>query len=74
MGTLKGGCMPNREIGVALGATINLGNFNSIRIDYSEKVTVPDDDNVDNARDELYSRVEDFISEKIDDIKKESGE
>ena len=66
--------MTNREIGVALGATINLGNFSSIRIDYSEKVTVPDDDNVDNARDELYSRVEDFISEKIDDIKKESGE
>ena len=60
-----------REIKVGLGATINLGNFNSVRIDYSETDNVPDDGDIEKAREELYASVDAFVSKMAEDAQRD---
>ena len=60
-----------REIKVALGVTINTGNFESIRQDYSETAQVKPDEDIDEARERLYEQVDMFISQKIQEVRSE---
>lgn len=59
------------EIKVALGVTINTGNFESIRVDYSETAQVKPGEDIDEAREELYERVDAFIASKIQEVRSE---
>lgn len=60
-----------REIKVALGVTINTGNFESIRVDYSETAQVKPGEDIDEARERLYEQVDMFISQKIQEVRSE---
>lgn len=42
-----------KEITVAVGRTINLGNFESLRIDVSATATLSEDDDADEKRSEI---------------------
>lgn len=56
------------EIRVGLGATINTGNFESVRVDYSESRTVGPDEDLAEVREELYESVDNYLSDKIKEI------
>ena len=56
------------EIRVGLGATINTGNFESVRVDYSESRTVGPDEDLAEVREELYDSVDSYLSDKIKEI------
>ena len=56
------------EIRVGLGATINTGNFESVRVDYSESRKVGPDEDLAGVREELYDSVDNYLSDKIKEI------
>ena len=56
------------EIRVGLGATINTGNFESVRVDYSESRVVGPSDDLAKVREELYESVDNYLSDKIKEI------
>lgn len=49
------------KVNIALGYTLNLGNFQSLRIDLGVEDSVRQDENVDEA----FSRVYDFVEQKL---------
>jgi hypothetical protein len=59
------------NVTVSLGYTMNLGNFQSLRIDLGCTDFVRDGENVDAAMDRVYDFVEGKVLAKIDDVKKE---
>jgi hypothetical protein len=59
--------MNNEEtkVGVTLGYTLNLGNFQSLRIDLSITDNKRDGENTNDAFERVYKFVEDKLAEKV---------
>jgi hypothetical protein len=59
--------MNNEEtkVTVGLGYTLNLGNFQSLRIDLSVSDNKRDGENINDAFDRVYSFVEEKLSNKV---------
>lgn len=61
------------QVSVTLGYTLNLGNFQSLRVDLGCTDFVRDEENPDAAMDRVYDFIEKKVIEKIEDAKKELG-
>lgn len=62
------------KINVTLGYTLNLGNFQSLRLDLGVVDSRRDGENVDQAFERVYKFVEDKLTEKINEAKLELEE
>lgn len=65
--------MNNEEtkVTVGLGYTLNLGNFQSLRIDLSITDNKRDGENINDAFERVYSFVEGKLSEKVNEASQE---
>jgi len=72
----KGYEMENEEtkVSVTLGYTLNLGNFQSLRLDLGIVDSKRDGENTDQAFERVYKFVEDKLTEKINEAKAEINE
>ena len=72
--TRKGGVMENEntKVSVTLGYTLNLGNFQSLRLDLGVVDSKRDGENTDQAFDRVYKFVEDKLTEKIQEAQLEA--
>ena len=61
----------NTKVSVTLGYTLNLGNFQSLRLDLGIVDSKRDGENVDEAFGRVYKFVEDKLTEKIQEAKSE---
>ena len=70
---MVGEVMENKktEVTVTLGYTMNLGNFQSFRIDLGCTDQVRDTENVDQAMERVYEFVENKVIAKLEEAKKE---
>jgi hypothetical protein len=68
--------MQNEEtkISVTLGYTLNLGNFQSLRLDLGVVDNRRDAENINDAFERVYKFVEDKLTEKIQEAKSEISE
>jgi len=68
--------MENSEtkVTVSLGYTMNLGNFQSLRIDLGVEDQVRDGENVKDGFDRVYKFVEEQLGEKLREAKSEITE
>jgi hypothetical protein len=68
--------MNNEEtkINVTLGYTLNLGNFQSLRLDLGIVDSKREGENVDQAFERVYKFVEDKLASKINEAKAELEE
>jgi hypothetical protein len=64
----------NTKISVTLGYTLNLGNFQSLRLDLGIVDSKREGENVDEAFSRVYKFVEDKLTEKIQEAKSEISE
>jgi hypothetical protein len=62
----------NTKISVTLGYTLNLGNFQSLRLDLGVVDSKRDGENSDQAFDRVYKFVEDKLTEKIKEAQSEA--
>ena len=62
------------KINVALGYTMNLGNFQSLRIDIGVEDTVRDGEHVKEGFDRVYGFVEEQLVAKLNEAKSENEE
>ena len=53
------------KVKIALGYTLNLGNFQSLRIDLEVQDTKRDGENTNEAFERVYSYVEEKLAEKV---------
>jgi hypothetical protein len=60
-------------VNVTLGYTLNLGNFQSLRVDLGCTDFVRDGENHEDAMERVYKFIETKVVEKIEDAKKELG-
>jgi hypothetical protein len=72
--TRKGGVMENEntKVSVTLGYTLNLGNFQSLRIDLGVVDSKRNNEDDDQAFDRVYKFVEDKLTEKIKEAQLEA--
>ena len=70
----NGGVMENdnTKISVALGYTLNLGNFQSLRFDFGIVDSKRENENTDQAFERVYKFVEDKLTEKVKEAEAES--
>jgi hypothetical protein len=61
----------NTKIGVTLGYTLNLGNFQSLRIDLNVIDNKRESENINEAFDRVYAFVETKLAEKVTEAKSE---
>ena len=61
----------NTKVSVTLGYTLNLGNFQSLRLDLGIVDSKRDGENIDEAFVRVYKFVEDKLTEKIQEAKSE---
>lgn len=61
-------------VSVNLGYTLNIGNFQSLRVDLGCTDFVRENENVDSAMNRVYEFVENKVVEKIESAKKEMNE
>jgi len=66
--------MEDTKVSVTLGYTLNLGNFQSLRIDLGVVDSKRDGENTDQAFERVYKFVEDKLAEKISEAKVELEE
>ena len=68
--------MENEEtkVSVTLGYTLNLGNFQSLRLDLGIIDSKRDGENTNDAFERVYKFVEDKLTEKINEAKSEINE
>jgi hypothetical protein len=59
------------KINVTLGYTLNLGNFQSLRLDLGIIDSKRDGENIDQAFERVYKFVEDKLTSKINEAKVE---
>lgn len=59
------------KVRVALGYTLNLGNFQSLRIDVEVSDTKREGENTDQAFERVYAFVEDKLSSKVKEASQE---
>ena len=64
----------NTKINVSLGYTLNLGNFQSLRIDFGVTDSRRENENIDQAFERVYSFVEQKLVEKVNEAKEEVNE
>ena len=64
----------NTKVSVTLGYTLNLGNFQSLRLDLGIVDSKRDGENVDEAFARVYKFVEDKLTEKIKEAQEEAAE
>jgi len=71
-----GGVMENdsTKVNVTLGYTLNLGNFQSLRIDLGVIDSKRDGENTEQAFERVYKFVEDKLTEKIQEAQAEAAE
>lgn len=71
-----GGVMNNEEtkVNVTLGYTLNLGNFQSLRLDLGVTDGRREGENINDAFERVYKFVEDKLTEKINEAKVEISE
>ena len=62
------------RVGVTLGYTLNLGNFQSLRIDLTVNDNKREGENTDQAFERVYKFVEDKLTEKVAEAKAELEE
>lgn len=62
------------KINVTLGYTLNLGNFQSLRIDLGVVDSRREGENIEQAFERVYSFVETKLTEKINESKEEIAE
>lgn len=62
------------KVSVTLGYTLNLGNFQSLRLDLAVSDSKREGENVDQAFERVYKFVEDKLAEKINEAKAEISE
>ena len=62
------------KVSVTLGYTLNLGNFQSLRLDLGVTDSKRDGENVDQAFERVYKFVEDKLTVKINEAKEEISE
>jgi len=62
------------KVNVTLGYTLNLGNFQSLRLDLGIIDSKSDGENIDQAFERVYKFVEDKLTEKIAEAKSELDE
>ena len=66
--------MEDTKVSVALGYTLNLGNFQSLRLDLGVVDSRRDGENTDQAFERVYKFVEDKLTAKIAEAKVELAE
>ena len=66
--------MDDTKVSVTLGYTINLGNFQSLRLDLGVVDSKRDGENTDQAFERVYKFVEDKLTEKVSEAKVELEE
>ena len=66
--------MDDTKVSVTLGYTINLGNFQSLRLDLGVVDSKRDGENTDQAFERVYKFVEEKLTEKIAEAKVELAE
>lgn len=66
--------MDDTKVSVTLGYTLNLGNFQSLRLDLGVIDSKRDGENTDQAFERVYKFVEDKLSAKIAEAKTELEE
>ena len=54
-----------RKINVSIGKTINLGNFESLRLDMSYESTISDDSNLKEEFNETFEFLDELLEETI---------
>lgn len=59
------------KVSVTLGYTLNLGNFQSLRVDLGCTDSLRSDEDMDAAMQRVYKFIEDQLTEKIEEAKKE---
>jgi methyl coenzyme M reductase subunit D len=71
-----GGAMENdsTKVNVTLGYTLNLGNFQSLRLDLGVTDNAKDGETVDQAFERVYKFVEDKLTDKIKEAQQEAAE
>ena len=71
-----GGVMENNstKVNVTLGYTLNLGNFQSLRLDLGIVDNKREDETTDQAFERVYKFVEDKLTEKIKEAQEEAAE
>jgi hypothetical protein len=62
------------KVNVTLGYTLNLGNFQSLRLDLGVVDSKRDGESTDQAFERVYKFVEDKLTEKIKDAQAEADE
>ena len=62
------------KINVTLGYTLNLGNFQSLRLDLGVVVSKRDGETTNEAFERVYKFVEDKLADKINEAKEEINE
>ena len=62
------------KVNVTLGYTLNLGNFQSLRIDLGVIDSKRDGENTEQAFERVYKFVEDKLTEKIQEAQSEAAE
>jgi hypothetical protein len=62
----------NTKVSVTLGYTLNLGNFQSLRLDLGVIDSKRDEENTEQAFDRVYKFVEDKLTEKIKEAQSEA--
>lgn len=72
----KGAVMENdnTKVSVTLGYTLNLGNFQSLRLDLGVVDSKRDGENTDQAFERVYKFVEDKLTEKIQEAQTEADD
>jgi len=60
-----------QKVKVSLGYTLNLGNFESLRIDVGVEDRVIGDENLDGAMERTYKYVEELLTIKVSEAKAE---
>ena len=66
--------MEETKVSVTLGYTLNLGNFQSLRLDLGVVDSKRDGENTDQAFERVYKFVEDKLAHKINEAKSEINE
>lgn len=59
------------KVTVSLGYTLNLGNFQSLRVDLGVEDSRRDGENINDAFERVYKFVEDKLTEKVQEASKE---
>lgn len=66
--------MEDTKVSVTLGYTLNLGNFQSLRLDLGIIDSKRDGENTDQAFERVYKFVEDKLTEKIKEAQSEAAD